>query len=70
MVNSKKLLKFWKKILNFIQVFQIASSKILLIFVSKNSHILASNEGSAVSIGIGYYLANKKYHVFICKILV
>ena len=27
---------------------------------NKNQHIIASNEGSAVSIGIGYYLAKKK----------
>jgi phosphonopyruvate decarboxylase len=27
---------------------------------NKNQHIIASNEGSAVSIGIGYYLARKK----------
>ena len=27
---------------------------------SKKTHIIASNEGSAVSLGIGYYLATKK----------
>ena len=27
---------------------------------NKNAHIITTNEGSAVSLGIGYYLAKKK----------
>ena len=33
-----------------------------------SNHIVASNEGSAVGIGAGYYLSKKKYPQFICKI--
>ena len=32
---------------------------------NKNQHIIASNEGSAVSIGIGYYLAKKKKSMYL-----
>ena len=35
----------------------------------KKNHIIATNEGSAVSLGIGHYLSTKKCLVFICKIL-
>ena len=35
---------------------------------TKKNHVIATSEGSATSIGIGYYLINKiKFHVFICK---
>ena len=33
-------------------------------------HVIATNEGAAVSIGIGHYLSKKKFHVFIYKIQV
>ena len=62
MVNSKKLLKFLEK--KNIKFYTGVPDSVLKNFTNllsqKNSHILASNEGSAVSIGIGYYLANKK----------
>ena len=35
----------------------------------KIKHIIAVNEGAAVSIGIGYYLSTKNCQLFICKIL-
>ena len=35
---------------------------------SKNNHIIATNEGSAISIAIGHYLSTKKFQVSICKI--
>ena len=34
---------------------------------SKNNHIIATNEGSAISIAIGHYLSTKKFQVFICR---
>ena len=35
---------------------------------NKKNHIIATSEGSAVSLGIGYYLT-KNYQLFTCKIL-
>ena len=35
----------------------------------KVENIITANEGSAVSLGVGYYLAKKNYLVFIYKIL-
>ena len=62
MINSKKLLKFLEK--KDVKFYTGVPDSVLKNFTNllsqKNSHILASNEGSAVSIGIGYYLANKK----------
>ncbi len=62
MINSKKLLKFLEK--KGVKFYTGVPDSVLKNFTNhlsqKNSHILASNEGSAVSIGIGYYLANKK----------
>ena len=61
MINSKKYLNFWKKDVKFYTGVPDSVLKNFTNLLSqKNSHILASNEGSAVSIGIGYYLANKK----------
>ena len=62
MIESKKLLNFLeKKNLNF---FTGVPDSVLKNFTNllskKKSHVLASNEGSAVSIGIGYYLSSKK----------
>ena len=37
---------------------------------SKKKHVLATNEGSAISIGIGHYLSKKRSRAYICKILV
>ena len=34
---------------------------------NKKNHIVAVNEGAAVSIGIGHYLSTKKFLVFTCK---
>ena len=35
---------------------------------NKKKHLIAVNEGAAVSLGIGYYLSTK-FHAFICRIL-
>ena len=40
---------------------------ILLQSKSKKNHIISTNEGSAVSIGIGYYLSTKKLPLFRTK---
>ena len=32
---------------------------------SKNKHVIATSEGAAVSIGIGYYLSKKKTSLYI-----
>ena len=32
---------------------------------NKKNHIIATNEGSAISIGIGYYLAKKKITMYL-----
>ena len=37
---------------------------------SNRKHVIATNEGAAVSIGIGYYLSKKKFLVYIFKIQV
>mgnify|MGYP001331893811 CR=1 FL=1 len=62
MINSKKLLKFLER--KNLKFYTGVPDSVLKNFTNllsqKNTHILASNEGSAVSIGIGYYLANKK----------
>ena len=62
MVNSKKLLNFLqKKNINF---FSGVPDSVLKNFTNllknKSLHVLASNEGSAVSIGIGYHLSFNK----------
>ena len=62
MINSKKLLNFLKN--NKLNFFTGVPDSVLKNFtnllVNKSSHILAANEGSAVSIGIGYYLSFNK----------
>lgn len=36
-------------------------------FVTERN-VIAANEGAAVGLAAGYYLAQKKYQLFICKI--
>ena len=64
MILSENLIKVLKK--NNISFFTGVPDSILSNFsnniesLKKNKHIIASNEGTAVSIGIGYYLSTKK----------
>ena len=64
MIEVKNLLNLFKK--NNINFFSGVPDSILKNFSStlenknKRNHVIATNEGSAVSIGIGYYLSTKK----------
>ena len=64
MIDVKYLLNLFKK--NNINFFSGVPDSVLKNFSSilenknKKNHIIATNEGSAVSIGIGYYLSTKK----------
>jgi phosphonopyruvate decarboxylase len=65
MIESKKFIEFLKK--NKINFFTGVPDSILKPLTpylgkkdNKNNHIIAVNEGSAVSIGIGYHLSTKK----------
>ena len=64
MIFVNNFLKSLKKArLNFSLEFLTVFLKIFLLFskvYQKKNHLIATNEGSAVSIGIGYYLATKK----------
>jgi len=64
MINSKKLYKIFSK--NSISFFTGVPDSVLKYFTNFiedlkiNNHIIATNEGSAVALGIGYYLSKKK----------
>ena len=64
MIDVKNLINLLKK--NNCNFFTGVPDSVLKVFSaylqskSKNSHIIAVNEGSAVSIGIGHYLSTKK----------
>ena len=64
MIDPKKFIKFLKK--NQINFFSGVPDSLLkpflkeLSFLPEKNNIIAVNEGSAVSIGAGYYLATKK----------
>lgn len=64
MIDPKKFIKFLKK--NQINFFSGVPDSLLkpflkeLSFLPEKNNIIAANEGSAVSIGAGYYLATKK----------
>ena len=62
MINPKILIKFLKK--KKIDFFTGVPDSILKnlspILEKKKNHIVAPNEGNAVSIALGYYLATKK----------
>lgn len=64
MIKTEKLLKCLKKSkVNFFTGVPDSVLKKLSLYLDKkkkNQHIIATNEGSAVSLGIGYYLAKKK----------
>ena len=74
MIKVNSLINLLKKNkINFFTGVPDSNLKELSIYLqskNKDQHIIASNEGAAVSIGIGYYLSSKKFLVFICKILV
>ena len=73
MIKVTSLIKILKKNgTNFFTGVPDSVLKELSLYLGKNksNHILATNEGSAVSIGIGYYLSTKKFLVFTCKIQV
>jgi phosphonopyruvate decarboxylase len=62
MIDTKKLLIFLEK--NNLNFFSGVPDSVLKNFtnllINKSSHVLATNEGSAVSIGIGYHLSFNK----------
>ena len=64
MIKAEKIIKILKK--NKIDFYTGIPDSILkslskaLSGYNKNKHIIATNEGSAVSLGIGYYLSTKK----------
>ena len=58
MIDPKYLLKFLSK--NKIEFFSGVPDSVLKNFTSNLKHLIASNEGSAVSIGAGYYLSTNK----------
>ncbi len=71
MIESKDLINLLKK--NKINFFSGVPDSILKNFSKnienypKKKHLIATSEGAAISIGIGYYLSTKKFLVFICK---
>ena len=64
MISAKELLKtlYKNKINFFVGVPDSVLKSLSRSFqnLSKSKHIIAANEGSAVSLGIGYYLSTKK----------
>ena len=63
MINSKKLFEFFnKKNINFFCGVPDSVLKSLSSFFDKknNQHLIATNEGSAIGIAIGYHLSTKK----------
>ena len=70
MIESKKLLNFRKKFEFFTGVPDSVLKNFTNLLSKKKSHVLASNEGSAVSIGIGYYLSSKNCLASTCRTLV
>ena len=75
MLASKLLDLFYKKNIRFITGVPDSCTSELSKFLlneknKKFTHLIAPNEGTAVSLGIGHYLTTKKYLVFIYKILV
>ena len=61
MINSKDLIRFFNK--NKISFFTGVPDSVLKTlspFFNKNNHIIAANEGNAISIAMGYHLATKE----------
>ena len=71
MIYAEEILTILKK--NGVNFFSGVPDSVLKNFSKalpeKKNHIIAANEGTAVSLAIGYHLATKKLDVFICKIL-
>ena len=72
MIRAENLLKLLKKngsdFYTGVPDSILEEMSILLQNKNKKNHIIASNEGSAVSIGIGQFLSTKKFLLFIYKI--
>ena len=63
MISSEKFILFLKKKIDFYTGVPDSTLKTLtnpLEKLNKKKHIIATNEGSAISLAIGYYLAKQK----------
>ena len=74
MINPIKFIKFFKRNkISFFTGVPDSTLKNFTFLLNKEfkNHYPVYNEGSAISLAIGYHLAKKKkLHVFICKTLV
>ena len=71
MIDVKNLIKVLKE--NNIYFYAGVPDPVLKNFTNlldkeKFEHLILTNEGSAISAGVGYYLSTKKFRLFICKI--
>jgi phosphonopyruvate decarboxylase len=60
MVDASNLLNFLKKKINFFSGVPDSVLKEFINIIPKNQNIITANEGGAVGVAIGYYLATKK----------